>query len=341
MRRFVKRERLWISDENWVLIIGTLLMGSMIFNIIGFVEIEQLSLRTCPVCFDGQNGTDGVCNCLNHTTTPTYYPTDYPTQIPLGTPTQSPTESPTQAPTITPTVAPTNNPTESPTQAPTKAPTSAPTNIPTESPTESPTQAPTKAPTGAPTNNPTNAPTKSPTKAPTQSPTTPTNTPTPVPTFAPTSAPTENPGRIGQAQYVYTANTPNNNVSIGQLFTCNISDYNGLPLDVIPTGPVLTGTAFFIPYAGTFRIDYQLSLNGSTVIALYGGASTSTMTVNTNTYVGTSTATTWTHGTWIIAIPTGGYYVGLGTAAVGTSQVARTGNIGTIYMIRVTFNKYL
>jgi hypothetical protein len=122
---------------------------------------------------------------------------------------------------------------------------------------------------------------------------------------------------------------------------CNVSHYNGLPLDVIPVESILGGTAFRVMFGGTFRIDYELSISNATLLALFTGTNTTVMTADTNTYIGTSSITNWLHGTWIRTIPTGGnFYMGVGSVS-GSTQIALTGNIGTSYMIRLTFNKLL
>jgi hypothetical protein len=149
-------------------------------------------------------------------------------------------------------------------------------------------------------------------------------------------APTPFPN-TGLSQYIYTTSAPNNVVNGGELFVCNASQYNGLPSDVIPFPTlVLGGTAFFVPNGGTFRIDYEISLNNATVLALFVGANTTTLVANSDTYIGTSSTTNWFHGTWILAINAGSY-VGLGS--LSTTQIALTGGISTQYMIRLTFNK--
>ena len=128
-------------------------------------------------------------------------------------------------------------------------------------------------------------------------------------------------------------------VNAGELFVCNVSHYNGLPLDVLPINAVLGGTAFQIVYGGTFRIDYELSIGNSTLLALFTGTNTTVMQADASTYIGTSSVTNWFHGTWIRSIPsTGSFYLGIGSVS-GTTQIALSGNIGTSYMIRLTFNK--
>ena len=96
------------------------------------------------------------------------------------------------------------------------------------------------------------------------------------------------------------------------------------------------GTVFTLG-PGTFIIDYETSLVSAGSIAIYSGPSSGSLSIDTNTVVGSTTATTWIHGraievvanTLVIAI----------SSVVGTAAVTTAGTDSSSYMIRVTILK--
>ena len=139
---------------------------------------------------------------------------------------------------------------------------------------------------------------------------------------------------IGYAEYIQSTQSPNDNISPGTAFTIDTEVYNTVPLFISATSGA-GGTVFTLTQ-GTYVIDYEMSLSSAGSLAIYTGASAASLTIDTNTISGSSTATTWIHGraienvstTLVIAI----------SSVVGTASVTTAGTASS-YIIRLIILK--
>jgi hypothetical protein len=139
---------------------------------------------------------------------------------------------------------------------------------------------------------------------------------------------------IGYAEYVYEIQTPNNSIPPGTAFTINNQVYNSVPsLIVASTG---AGGTVFTLGPGTYVIDYETSLVSAGSLAIYTGATSASLSIDTNTISGSSTATTWIHGRAIEFVSTS-LVIAL-SSVVGTAGVSTSGNASP-YMVRIILLK--
>jgi hypothetical protein len=83
-------------------------------------------------------------------------------------------------------------------------------------------------------------------------------------------------------------------------------------------------------------IDYETSLASAGSMAIYRGPNPTSLTIDTNTVSGSTTATTWIHGRAIETVST--------TLSIAISSVVGTANVATAgtdssYMIRIIIIK--
>ena len=110
--------------------------------------------------------------------------------------------------------------------------------------------------------------------------------------------------------------------------------HNSIPLLIVQS-PGAGGTVFTLE-PGVYVIDYEMSLAAAGSVAIYTGATSGSLSIDTNTVSGSSTGTTWIHGraievvnsTTVIAI----------SSVVGAADVTTTGT-DTSYVIRLTILK--
>jgi hypothetical protein len=140
---------------------------------------------------------------------------------------------------------------------------------------------------------------------------------------------------IGAAEYNYTTQSPNNSVPPGTAFTISSLVYNSVPSAIVASAAA-GGTVFTLT-AGTYVIDYEMSLGSAGSIALYTGPNSGSLTIDNNTIAGSTTATTWIHGRAIEVV--GSTLVVAVSSVVGTAAVVTAGTAAGIFMVRITFLK--
>ena len=148
---------------------------------------------------------------------------------------------------------------------------------------------------------------------------------------------------FGGAEFIQTIQVPNDSVppytgGTPTAFNFNTIVYNtiaGLVVSTIP-GPG-QGTAFTFNTAGTYVLNYEMSLGAAGSVGLYTGASIAAATLDTNSIAGSTTATTWIHGRSFVTVAGTPVVVAL-SSVVGTAAVVLAGT-STEYMIRLTVLK--
>ena len=146
--------------------------------------------------------------------------------------------------------------------------------------------------------------------------------------------PTGTSGVIGYAEYIHTEQTPNNSIPPGTAFTIDTEVFNTVPAFIVAS-PGAGGTVFTLSQ-GAYIIDCEMSLSAAGSIAIYSGPDSASLSIDTNTVSGSTTATTWIHGraiefvatTLVIAI----------SSVVGVAAVTTAGTDSS-YMIRLTILK--
>lgn len=153
-------------------------------------------------------------------------------------------------------------------------------------------------------------------------------------------------GLLGAAEFIQTIQSPNNSVppytvSAPKAFSFDTSVFNSIPLVIVPStipGPG-QGTAFTLNAAGTYVLDYEMSLEANGSIAIYTGASAGSLAIDTNTIAGSTTGTTWIHGRAFVVVPAGPPLVVAISSVVGTAAVVTAGSAAGFYMVRLTILK--
>ena len=141
-------------------------------------------------------------------------------------------------------------------------------------------------------------------------------------------------GTIGYAEYIHTIQTPNDSIPPGTAFTIDTEVYNSVPLSIVAS--VGAGGTVFTLSQGVYVIDYETSLLAASSIAIYTGPNSSSLSIDSNTVSGSTTATTWIHGRAIESVSTS--LVIAISSVVGTAAVTTAGT-ETSYMIRLTILK--
>jgi len=148
------------------------------------------------------------------------------------------------------------------------------------------------------------------------------------------NGPTGTSSIVGYAEYIRTAQTPNNSIPPGTAFTIDTEVYNSVPSFIVASAGA-GGTVFTLSQ-GTYVIDYETSLESAGSLAIYSGPNSASLSIDTNTISGSTTATTWIHGRLIENVLT--------TLVVAISSVVGTANVTTsgtasVFMIRLTILK--
>ena len=139
----------------------------------------------------------------------------------------------------------------------------------------------------------------------------------------------------GAAQFIYTTQSPNDSVPPGTAFTISTVVFNSVGSGVVASA-AQGGTVFTLA-AGLYQIQYEASLGSAGSIVLYTGATSGSLAVDTDTIAGSSTATTWIHGTALIDVSTT-LVVAL-SSHTGTAAIVTAGNAAGFYMVRMSFVK--
>jgi hypothetical protein len=147
---------------------------------------------------------------------------------------------------------------------------------------------------------------------------------------------------LGYSEYLQTIQSPNNSVppytlSAPTAFNFNTTVFNTAGISAATIGGPGQGTAFTISTPGTYMIDYEMSLGSAGSVGLYTGATATTLSLDTNTVSGSTTATTWIHGR-AFEVVSSTLVVAL-SSVVGTAAVVTAGTDAGSYMIRITFLK--
>jgi hypothetical protein len=146
--------------------------------------------------------------------------------------------------------------------------------------------------------------------------------------------PTGTSGIVGYAEYIHTAQTPNNSVPPGTAFTIDTEVYNSVPSYVVASSGA-GGTVFTLSQ-GIYVIDYETSLESAGSLAIYSGPDSASLSIEPATISGSTTATTWIHGRAIENV--------LSSLVLAISSVVGTANVTTsgtanVFMIRLTILK--
>jgi len=140
---------------------------------------------------------------------------------------------------------------------------------------------------------------------------------------------------LGAAEFTRSIQAPNNSVPPGTAFTIDTQVFNNVPADVVPSAGA-GGTVFSLT-AGTYLVDYEMSLVSAGSVAIYSGPTAGALSLDANTIAGSSTGTTWIHGRAIQSVPTTSVIAI--SPVVGTADVGTAGSAAGFYMIRLTILK--
>jgi hypothetical protein len=146
--------------------------------------------------------------------------------------------------------------------------------------------------------------------------------------------PTGTSGIVGYAEYIRTAQTPNNSVPPGTAFTIDTEVYNSVPSFIVASAGA-GGTVFTLSQ-GTYVIDYETSLESAGSLAIYSGPDSTSLSIEPTTISGSTTATTWIHGRAIENVVSS--LVVAISSVVGTANVTTSGT-ASVFMIRLTILK--
>jgi len=142
---------------------------------------------------------------------------------------------------------------------------------------------------------------------------------------------------VGYAEYIHITQTPNNSVPPGVAFTIDTEVFNSIPTQLVASAGA-GGTVFTLA-PGIYVIDYETSLASAGSIGIYTGAVSTSLSLDTSTVSGSSTATTWIHGRGIELVLTS--LVFAISPVVGTADVTTAGTDSSSYMIRITILKLI
>jgi len=145
-------------------------------------------------------------------------------------------------------------------------------------------------------------------------------------------------GGLGAAEFVRTIQTPNNSVPPGTAFTIDTDVFNSVPSEIVASASN-GGTVFSLNAAGTYALDYEMSLNGAGSVGVYEGPSAGSLSLDTNTIAGSSTANTWIHGRAFVIVGSGAPVLFEISSVVGTASVGVAGTAPSVFMIRLTIVK--
>jgi len=144
-------------------------------------------------------------------------------------------------------------------------------------------------------------------------------------------------GVLGFAEFIRTIQSPNNSVPPGTAFTIDTEVVNSIP-SVIVASSGAGGTVFSLNSAGTYVVDYEMSLGSAGSVGIYTGATAGSLALDTNTVAGSTTSTTWIHGRAFVVVTTTPLVIAI-SSVVGTAAVATAGTDAGSFMIRCTILK--
>jgi len=149
------------------------------------------------------------------------------------------------------------------------------------------------------------------------------------------TGPTGEDGIVGAAEFIRTIQDPNDSVPPGTAFTIDTEVFNNIPADIVASAGA-GGTVFTLS-AGTYIIDYEMSLQDAGSVGIYVGPTAGSLALDTDTVAGSTTATTWIHGRAFEIVPTS--LVIAISSVVGTAAVTTAGTDAGSFMIRLTILK--
>ena len=153
------------------------------------------------------------------------------------------------------------------------------------------------------------------------------------------TGPTGSVGNLGQvAEYVQLTQGTNSSVAPGKAVSYLVDHPAGVINTIgitTNTGPAGQGTAFNLPI-GTYLVDWENSSDGPWSLALYQGVSNTVLAVNNDTIAGSSTATTWIHGSAYVASTGGNTWV-MVSPVTGTQAIPTAGTAAGEFIARIRF----
>jgi len=96
------------------------------------------------------------------------------------------------------------------------------------------------------------------------------------------------------------------------------------------------GTVFTLT-TGLYLLDYEMSFNQGSAVAIYRGPNAGALTIDNNTIAGSATATTWIHGRAFVDVVATSEVVAI-CPCVGSPTIVLAGG-STAYMVRLTILK--
>jgi len=140
----------------------------------------------------------------------------------------------------------------------------------------------------------------------------------------------------GIAEFIRTIQVPNNAVTPGTAFTIDTQVFNSVPTAIVASAGA-GGTVFTLT-TGTYAVDYEMSLVSAGSIGLYTGPNAGALSLDTNTVVGSLTATTWIHGKALVVVPSTPLVIAV-SSVMGTASVSSAGTDVGSYMVRLIIMK--
>jgi len=104
---------------------------------------------------------------------------------------------------------------------------------------------------------------------------------------------------------------------------------------VTAPGPGGQGTAFRLP-AGTYLVDWENSNDAAWSLAIYKGPSVGGLAIDTNTIVGSTTATTWIHGRAVFVATDANPWMMI-SPVTGTHAIPTAGTAAGEFIARINF----
>jgi hypothetical protein len=141
------------------------------------------------------------------------------------------------------------------------------------------------------------------------------------------------------AEYVHLIASPNSNVPPGTALTVDTEVVNTVPSSIVMVTSCAGGTGWTLNGAGTYIVDYETSLVGSSSVALYMGADCGSLAIDTNTISGSTTSTTWIHGRAAVVVPDATPVIFVVSSVVGNADVTTAGSAAGFFVIRVSILK--
>ena len=141
------------------------------------------------------------------------------------------------------------------------------------------------------------------------------------------------------AEYVQLTQGSNASIAPGRAVLYTTDNPSGVVNTIgitTNTGPGAQGTEFVLPI-GVYMVDWENSNDAAWSLAIYKSTTTQTEAIDTNTIVGSSTATTWIHGRAIVVAAAVTYL--MISPVTGTHAIPTAGTASGDFVARITFLK--